>query len=313
MEASNNACRVSETLNPHFVRITLGIVAILAFRTTFLKSLAVGFAHFSVQGLLIALAGDAPATGAPRLPLALQLVFFPITILPEKHGILVPFGPFLNSGFVGLVFLLAFRALNRGANNPGEPDAARPSTTFVHDGLNALLSLALSRFAKGVQARGGLPDSWRGLMNNVTDGSVKVGDTKRSVANWMDSVQASTTEIQSTQDGARYWVSAAQMLWGMWTVTVAAQGLFGTKKMVYSLCLVTPELMAKFGDPLLKAALDGGRVKWVPVSSFAEEDGKTLRLLAANVVQVAPRTQWDSLIKRELHTRFSEIVPANNA
>jgi hypothetical protein len=83
--------------------------------------------------------------------------------------------------------------------------------------------------------------------------------------------------------------------------------------MVYSLCLVTPGLMAKFGDPLLKAALDGGRVKWVPVSSFAEEDGKTLRLLVANVVQVAPRTQWDFLIKRELHTRFGEIVPANNA
>jgi hypothetical protein len=93
-----------------------------------------------------------------------------------------------------------------------------------------MLSLALSRFAKGVQARGGLPDSWRGLMNNVTDGSVKVGDTKRSVANWMDSVQANTTEIQSTQDGARYWVSAAKMLWDMWTVTVAAQGLFGTKR-----------------------------------------------------------------------------------
>ncbi len=99
-------------MNPFLLRMALGFAGILRFRDKFLKSLAIAFTHYSVQGLLIALVGEGPATGATRLPLALQVVFFPITILPEKHGIIIPYGPILNSSVVGLIFLGGFLALD---------------------------------------------------------------------------------------------------------------------------------------------------------------------------------------------------------
>jgi hypothetical protein len=100
------------------------------------------------------------------------------------------------------------------------------------------------------------------------------------------------------------------MLWGLWTVTVAARGFLGTRRTVYSLCFVTPELAEKFGNPALKAGLDTGHIKWVSVSRFTEEDGKALQHFVLNVVQVAPRAQWDILVARELHTRFNETDSA---
>jgi hypothetical protein len=297
-------------MNPYFARIALGFVAILMCRGRFLKSLAVGFTHFTVQGLLIALVGEAPATGASRLPLAVQVVFFPITALPEHFGILLPLGPLLNSGCVALAFFLVWRAFDRGAPNSGGPGAARSSTTFLGDAFNAVLDVALRHIAGRVQARGGLPDSWRGLVNNVASGSVKVQDAEQSVVGWMHSVQAGTTEVQNVQDGARYWVFVGKGLWGMWTVTIAARGFLRIKRMVYTLCLLTPDLASKFGDLLFKATPDSRQFKWVTVSAFTEEDLEALRHFVSTVVRASPRDQWDSLIAHEIHHRFNEVAPA---
>jgi hypothetical protein len=89
-----------------------------------------------------------------------------------------------------------------------------------------------------------------------------------------------------------------------------AQGFLRIKRTVYALCLVTPDLASKFGDLSFKATPGAGQFKWVAVSAFTEEDLKALRHLVSNVVQAAPRNQWDYLISREIHNRFNEIVPA---
>jgi len=297
-------------MNPYFARIALGIVAILMCRGRFLKSLAVGFTHYTVQALLIALMGEAPATGASRLPLAVQVVFFPITALPERFGILVPFGPLLNSGCAGLAFFIVWRALDRRAPTSGGPGAARSSTTFLGDAFNAVLDVALRRVARRVQARGGLPDSWRGLVDNVASGSVKVQDAEQSVVDWMHSLQAGTTEVQSVQDGARYWVVVGKGLWGLWTVTIATRGFLRIKRTVYTLCLLTPDLAGKFGDLLFKATGDSRQFKWASVSALTDEDLEALRHFVLNVVRAAPRDQWDALIAREVHNRFDDVAPA---
>lgn len=242
-------------MNPYLAQIALGMAALLMLRGRFLKSLAVGFTHYSVQTLLIALAGEGAATGAPHLPLVVQLIFFPITMLPERYGILIPFGPLLNSGFVGLVSLAALRALDRKVETPDLGGAAPP------------------------------PD-------------------------WLHSFRASTTEAQNIQDGARYWVSTGKILWGIWTVTVAARGFLGIRKMIYAVCVVPPDPTGKFPVPSLQAAFEAKRIKWVPVSSFTEEDGRALEHFVSNVVQVEPRERWDLLITRELQARFKPLAEA---
>jgi hypothetical protein len=78
-------------------------------------------------------------------------------------------------------------------------------------------------------------------------------------------------------------------------VTVASRGFLGTKRRIYSLCVVPPNPTGKFAGPTFQAALDGRRIRWVPVSSFTEEDGRALHHVVSNAVQVAPREQWDFL------------------
>ncbi len=93
---------------------------------------------------------------------------------------------------------------------------------------------------------------------------------------------------------------------------VLAQGFLGTKRTLYRLCLVKSDLAHKFDDPLFKAALDTSKhTKWILVPSLTEQDGTTIHHLVSNIVQAAPKTQWDSLIERELHTRFN-VTPIKN-
>jgi hypothetical protein len=245
-------------MNPYLLQLTLGFAAILTFRSALLKSLAVGYTHYTVQRFLIALAGDAPATGTLGLPLPLRFVFFPITVLPESYGVRIPFGQFLNSGVVGLAFFVIIRALN---------DQARSS---------------------GIQKYAGFPESWNRLAGNAPSESVNIHPRKQPVVDWVRTVQASTTEIQNTQNGARYWVSAGKMPWGVWAITVAAQGFLGMKRAVYSLCLVTPELANKLGGASVKEALRAGHIKMMAVSRFADADGTALTHVVSSVVQTAP-------------------------
>lgn len=122
--------------------------------------------------------------------------------------------------------------------------------------------------------------------------------------------------MRNIQDGTTYVLSGGRPLRGMWLVTVAAQRWLGMKRTVFRVCIITPELSFKFGDMSITLTVNMENTTWknttcVSVSSFKDEDFTALYEAVSHTVQTAPRSVWDSFIRRDIQNRLTEIPPEN--